>query len=81
MKRFLFLLFVVIISTSCDKHLGDLRTRKLIVGKVYVQSFKSKTAVYTVISTHGAEGCFGSFEFKDDIGKYVVGDTIKLTTY
>ena len=79
MKRLLFLLFVVIISTSCN-HLNDLRTNKLIVSEVYIQSLKNNNAIYTVRSYKGGEYS-GTFKFTDDIGRFATGDTIKIEIY
>ena len=57
--------------------MGDLRGRTLIITHTYILSTKDDSAIYIARSYHG-ESYTATIKFTDDIGKYEVGDTIKI---
>lgn len=75
MKKMIIILSILL--SSCTASVGDLRTRTLIITDANVPSIKNNSATYTARSYHG-DTYTGSIVFTDDIGKYKVGDTIKI---
>lgn len=75
MKKLIIILSILL--TSCISNVGDLRTRKLIITDATIPSMKENTSIYTARSYHG-DTYTDTIKFTDDIGKYNVGDTIKI---
>ena len=75
MKKTIIILSVLL--SSCTANVGDLRTRTLIITDAYIPSVQNNLAIYTARSYHGGTYT-DTIEFGDDIGKYKVGDTIKI---
>lgn len=75
MKKTIIILSVLLIS--CTANIGDLRTRTLIITDANIPTMKENSSIYTARSFHG--GAYtDTIKFTDDIGKYKVGDTIKI---
>lgn len=75
MKKIIIILSILL--SSCTANIGDLRTRTLIVTDADISSIKNNSATYTARLYHG-DTYTDSIVFTDDIGKYNVGDTIKI---
>ena len=75
MKKIIIILSILL--SSCTSNVGDLRKRTLIITKSNIPTMSEKTAIYTAKSYKNG-GYTNSIKFKDDIGKYKVGDTIKI---
>ena len=75
MKKIIISLSVFLIS--CTSNVGDLRTRTLIITDANIPTMKENLSIYTARSFHGGTYT-DTITFTDDIGKYKVGDTIKI---
>jgi hypothetical protein len=75
MKKTIIILSVLLIS--CTANVGDLRQRTLIVTDASILSSKQNSAIYSARSYNG-DTYTDTIDFIDDIGKYRVGDTIKI---
>lgn len=75
MKKTIISLSVLLIS--CTANVGDLRQRTLIVTDASILSSKQNSAIYSARSYNG-DTYIDTIDFIDDIGKYMVGDTIKI---
>lgn len=75
MKKTFILLSALLMSCTAD--VGDLRRRTLIITGANIPSVKVNSANYTARSYR--DGTYtDTIIFADDIGKYKVGDTIKI---
>ena len=75
MKKIIIILSILLVS--CTANVGDLRERELIIIDANISTMKNKSAIYTARSYGGSEYA-DYIQFKDDVGKYTVGDTIKI---
>ena len=75
MKKIIIILSILL--SSCTSNVGDLRKRTLIITESNIPTMSDKRAIYTARSYSGASFT-NSIKFTDDIGKYKVGDTIKI---
>lgn len=75
MKKTIVILSVLLIS--CTANIGDLRTRTLIITDANIPTMKGNLSIYTARSFHGGTYT-DTIKFADDIGKYKVGDTIRI---
>lgn len=79
--KFLYMRKIIIILSillsSCTANVRDLRTRKLIITDANIPIVKENSAIYTARSYRG-DTYTDTIKFTDDIGKYKVGDTIKI---
>lgn len=76
MKKIIIILSILL--ASCTANVGDLRERELIIIDANIPTMKKKkSAIYTARSYRGSEYS-DCIQFKEDIGKYKVGDTIKI---
>ena len=75
MKKIIIILFILLVS--CTANVGDLRGRELIIIDANIPTMTNKSANYTARSYKGDEFT-DTIKFTDDIGKYKVGDTIKI---
>ena len=71
------IIILSILLASCTANVGDLRERELIIIDANIPTMKNKSAIYTARSYRGSEYS-DCIQFKEDIGKYKVGDTIKI---
>ena len=71
------IIILSILLASCTANVGDLRERKLIITDATIPIIKDNSAIYTAKSYKNG-GYTNCIKFKDDIGKYKVGDTIKI---
>lgn len=75
MKKIIIVLFILL--SSCTANVGDLRTRTLVITESKIPIMSVKSAVYTAKSYNG-NNYTNSIKFTDNVGKYKVGDTIKI---
>lgn len=75
MKKIIIILSILL--ASCTSDVGDLRKRILIITDANISSVNVNSAFYTARSFYGGTYT-NSIEFTDDIGKFEVGDTIKI---
>lgn len=75
MKKIIFVLSILL--SSCISNVGDLRERTLIITDANIPTIEENTSIYTARSFHGGTYT-DAIKFTDDIGKYKVGDTIKI---
>lgn len=75
MKKMIIILSILL--SSCTTNVGDLRKRTLIITDVRIPSVKVNSAIYIARAFY-AETYTDSIKFTDDIGKFEVGDTIKI---
>lgn len=87
MKKLIIILSILL--ASCTANVGDLREQTLIITESNIHSWCSrkngveiskKSAIYTARSYNGAS-FVDNIKFTDDIGKYKVGDTIKIVKW
>lgn len=69
------IIFLSVLLMSCTANVGDLRQRTLIITDASIVS--SNSAIYTAKSYKDATYA-DSMDFIDEIGKYRVGDTIRI---
>ena len=75
MKKIIIILFILL--ASCTANVRDLREQELIIIDANIPTMKDKSAIYIARSYRGSEYA-DCIKFTDDIGKYKVGDTIKI---
>lgn len=75
MKKLIIILSILL--SSCTANMGDLRQRTLIITDANIPSVKENSAVY-IARSYRAGTYTDTIKFTDDIGKYKVGDTIKI---
>ena len=75
MKKIIIILFILL--ASCTANVRDLREQELIIIDANIPTMKDKSAIYTARSYKGSEYA-DCIRFAEDIGKYKVGDTIKI---
>ena len=75
MKKIIIILSILL--ASCIANVGDLRERELIISDATIPIMNENSAIYTARSYKG-ETHTDIINFTDDIGKYKVGDTIKI---
>ena len=75
MKKIIIILSILL--SSCTANVGDLRKRTLIITEANIPTMKENSAIYIAQSYHGGTYT-NTVKFTDDIGKYKVGDTIKI---
>lgn len=75
MKKILIILSILL--ASCTANVGDLRERELIISDATIPIMKENSAIYTAKSYKG-DTHTDIVKFKDDVGKYTVGDTIRI---
>ena len=75
MKKIIIILSILL--TSCTANMGDLRKRTIIITESNIPEMSEKSAIYTARSYSG-NSYTNTIKFTDDIGKYKVGDTIKI---
>jgi hypothetical protein len=75
MKKIIIVLSILL--SSCTANMGDLRKRTLIITDANIPSMKENSSVYIARSFYGGTYT-DAIKFTDDIGKYKVGDTIKI---
>lgn len=71
------IIILSILLASCTANVGDLRVRELIISDATIPIMKENSAIYTAKSYKKGEYT-DIIKFKDDVGKYKVGDTIKI---
>ena len=76
MKKIIIILSILL--SSCTANIGDLRTRTLIITGAIIPTMKENSSVYIARSYRGGVYTPDTIKFTDDIGKYKVGDTIKI---
>ena len=75
MKKIIIILFILL--ASCTVNVGDLREQELIISDATIPIMKENSAIYTARSYKG-DTYTDNIKFTDDVGKYKVGDTIKI---
>ena len=75
MKKIIIILSILL--SSCTTNVGDLRKRTLIITDARIPSMNVNSAIY-IARLYQGETYTDSIKFTDDIGKYEVGDTIKI---
>ena len=75
MKKIIIILSILL--SSCASNMGDLRKRTLIITDANIPTVKENSAIYIARSYHGGTYT-DTIKFTDDIGKYKVGDTVKI---
>ena len=75
MKKIIIILFILL--ASCTVNVGDVRERELIITDANVPTMGNKSAIYTARLYKG-DTYTDTIKFTDDVGKYTVGDTIKI---
>ena len=75
MKKIIIIFFILL--ASCTANVRDLREQELIIIDANIPTMKVNSAIYTARSYKG-DTYADTIKFTDDIGKYKVGDTIKI---
>ena len=75
MKKIIIILSILL--SSCTTNVGDLRKRTMIITDVRIPKVKMNSAIYIARPFYG-DAYTDSIKFTDDIGKFEVGDTIKI---
>ena len=75
MKKIIIILFILL--ASCTANVRDLREQELIIIDANIPTMKENSAIY-IARSFRSETYSDSIKFTDEIGKYEVGDTIKI---
>ena len=78
MKKIIIILSILL--SSCTAYVGDLRERTIIIKESCIPTMTKNSAIYKARSYRGST-FVSTIEFKDDIGKYQIGDTIKIVKW